>query len=180
MLRTTTLALTLVAWTFATLGTAQAHETVASTTPSANEALPEGPEEVSMTFTAEPLDVGSSISVVDSAGETWSTGEVQRDAATLTQPLRTPMPAGSYEVRWRTVSSDGHPISGTFSFTVTATGTTDQPEPTNPQEPEPTSSEAANEGESSISFGILVLATLAVVVAGVAVRALIKNRRQRT
>jgi hypothetical protein len=25
---------------------------------------------------------------------------------------------GTYQVRWRTASSDGHPISGTFDFTV--------------------------------------------------------------
>jgi hypothetical protein len=28
------------------------------------------------------------------------------------------MPEGSYQVRWRVVSSDGHPISGSFEFAV--------------------------------------------------------------
>ena len=34
--------------------------------------------------------------------------------ATLTEPL----PAGTHTVQWRVVSSDGHPIEGTFTLTV--------------------------------------------------------------
>lgn len=33
-------------------------------------------------------------------------------------------PAGQYEVEWRVVSSDGHPVSGTFDFTYEPDGST--------------------------------------------------------
>jgi len=36
------------------------------------------------------------------------------------QKLRNGAPAGKYTVVWRVVSSDSHPIEGTFTFTATA------------------------------------------------------------
>jgi len=40
------------------------------------------------------------------------------------QKLRPGAPAGEYTVVWRVVSSDSHPIEGTFKFTVSGTSTT--------------------------------------------------------
>ena len=40
------------------------------------------------------------------------------------QPLRAGAPAGAYTVVWRVVSSDSHPIEGTFGFTVAEGSTT--------------------------------------------------------
>lgn len=33
-------------------------------------------------------------------------------------PITGPMPAGAYTVNWVTASSDGHPIKGSYGFTV--------------------------------------------------------------
>ena len=35
------------------------------------------------------------------------------------QPIDDAAKAGTYRVEWRSTSSDGHPLSGTFDFTVT-------------------------------------------------------------
>jgi cobalamin biosynthesis Mg chelatase CobN len=37
---------------------------------------------------------------------------------TVTQPLADGLPAGAYTVEYRVTSGDGHPISGSFAFTV--------------------------------------------------------------
>jgi len=54
------------------------------------------------------------------------------------QKLRAGAPAGQFTVLWRVVSSDSHPIEGTFTFTATAaaagTGTAGPGSPTTPAE----------------------------------------------
>ncbi|MDE2598429.1 MAG: copper homeostasis periplasmic binding protein CopC [Rhodocyclaceae bacterium] len=40
------------------------------------------------------------------------------DAKTMVLTPTSPLPAGGYRVDWRAVSSDTHPITGNFSFTV--------------------------------------------------------------
>ncbi|MBK9476329.1 MAG: copper resistance protein CopC [Tetrasphaera sp.] len=56
------------------------------------------------------------------------------DGATVTQKLPE-LTAGTYRAAYRVVSADGHPISGTISFTVKATPS---PSPTVTASPRPT------------------------------------------
>jgi hypothetical protein len=49
-----------------------------------------------------------------------SDGPAAIEGTTVVQPLTAGLPAGAYRVDWRSTSSDGHPLSGTFDFTVTA------------------------------------------------------------
>jgi len=53
-------------------------------------------------------------------GGSYGDGAPRSVDRTLTQPVG-PLPAGVVRVAWRTVSADGHPIEGGFTFT-TATG----------------------------------------------------------
>ena len=50
----------------------------------------------------------------------WADGKVEIVDNVATQKLREGAPAGKYTVPWRVVSSDSHPIEGTFTFTATA------------------------------------------------------------
>ena len=180
MIRLTAAAvLALAVINIATIAPANAHEGLVSSTPASDSALPQSPTEVSLTFTAEPLDVGSSITVVDSSGEAWSDAEPVRDGVTLTQALRAPLPSGTYEVRWRTVSGDGHPISDSFSFTVDVddgAATDTPPAPTSTPEPAPSGS--VDEG-GPVSFGVLLLAGLGAVVLVVLIRNVLRTRNSR-
>lgn len=69
--RTAAAVLALAVINIATIAPANAHEGLVSSTPASDSALTQSPTEVSLTFTSEPLDVGSSITVVASSGETW-------------------------------------------------------------------------------------------------------------
>jgi methionine-rich copper-binding protein CopC len=102
-------------------GPASAHDAAESTSPAQGAALPAPPGEVSVTFSNKPLGIGSSLSVKDAGGTEWADGSVQIVDNVATQKLRPGGPAGKYTVAWRVVSSDSHPIEGTFTFTA-ATG----------------------------------------------------------
>lgn len=97
---------------------AHAHDQVLSTTPSSKEHLAGAPPEVSMVFTDNILEIGATILVVDDAGDNWVSGDMRVEGPQASQSLDADMPDGRYQVRWRVVSADGHPISGTFDFAV--------------------------------------------------------------
>ncbi|GAA1470181.1 hypothetical protein GCM10017607_08810 [Microbacterium thalassium] len=64
------------------------------------------------------LTVGAVIVVVDASGADWVDGDLEIREGTVVAPLEKGMPDAGYEVRWRVVSADGHPISGLIPFTV--------------------------------------------------------------
>jgi len=97
---------------------AHAHDQVLSTSPAADEHLEVAPTRVTMTFTDDILDVGAIVQVVDAQGTNRATGMLALDRASATQPLTPGLADGAYQVRWRVVSADGHPVAGTFDFSV--------------------------------------------------------------
>ncbi|MFF2346402.1 copper resistance protein CopC [Pseudarthrobacter sp. NPDC058119] len=97
---------------------ASAHDAAESTSPAQGAALAAPPAEVSVTFGSKPLGIGSSFSVKDAGGTEWADGSVQIVDNVAIQKLRPGGPAGTYTVAWRVVSSDSHPIEGTFTFSA--------------------------------------------------------------
>ena len=110
----------LAAALFGGAGPAAAHDAAESSSPAGGATLAAPPEQVSVTFTNNPLAIGSQFLVTDAAGTNWADGGVQILDNIASQKLRPGAPAGPYTVAWRVASSDGHPIEGRFSFTVTA------------------------------------------------------------
>jgi methionine-rich copper-binding protein CopC len=108
---------------------ASAHDAAESTSPAPGTTVATPPEKVSITFNKNPLMLGSQIVVTDAAGNSWADGAVEIVDNVASQKLKPGAPAGAFTVAWRVVSSDSHPIEGTFSFTATAgaTGTTAAP-----------------------------------------------------
>ncbi|MFP5311078.1 MAG: copper resistance protein CopC [Actinomycetes bacterium] len=101
-------------------GPASAHDAAESTSPAQGAVLAAPPGEVSVTFSNKPLGIGSAFSVKDAGGTEWADGAVQIIDNVASQKLRSGGPAGAYTVSWRVVSSDSHPIEGTFTFTAAA------------------------------------------------------------
>ena len=97
---------------------AQAHDRLVSSDPESGATLESAPEEIGLTFSANVQDVGGSVDLTDGDGEKVSVGSPETDGTTVTTAIEDDLPAGDYEVRWRVVSSDGHPISGVVDFTV--------------------------------------------------------------
>jgi methionine-rich copper-binding protein CopC len=103
---------------------ASAHDAVESTTPADGETVAVMPSEITLTLDNTPGTLGSAISVKDAAGTNWADGQLTVLDHVVSQPIRAGAPAGTYTVLWRVVSSDSHPIDGSFSFTASgAAGT---------------------------------------------------------
>lgn len=111
---------------------ALAHDELVSSVPADGDELPTSPAAVTLTF-GEPVSADfSQVVVTGPDAAAWQVGSPSVDGATLTQPLTESAPAGTYEVAWRVVSTDGHPVSGVFSYVVAGNPATPTAPPTAP------------------------------------------------
>ncbi|MCB2176968.1 MAG: copper resistance protein CopC [Actinomycetales bacterium] len=99
---------------------AQAHDQLISTDPPDGAVLDTAPASVGLTFSEDVLDISTTVVVAGPDGSVPTTASV--DGTTVTAPLPADLPDGAYTVTWRVVSSDGHPVQGSFGFTVQAAG----------------------------------------------------------
>jgi len=96
---------------------AQAHNNVVGTSPADGTTAKVVPAQVVLTFNEPALAVGTEIIVTGPAGQV-QTGAAVLVNNTVTEHLQPGSPAGQYTVVWRVTSSDGHPVSGRFSFSA--------------------------------------------------------------
>ncbi|MEV7646249.1 copper resistance CopC family protein [Arthrobacter sp. NPDC089319] len=99
---------------------AAAHDELISSTPENGAVLDTPPTEVTLKFSANVMDIGATTQVLDGEGTDWAAGAPVLSGSQVSIPLRDGMPDGDYQLGWRVVSSDGHPIEGTLKFTVAA------------------------------------------------------------
>ena len=129
--------------------TASAHADLQVSTPEDGESLEIAPEEIRLTFSEELFEELVEISILDAAGDLYSTIEVEQTPPPGTDvifPWPTKAPPGEYSIAYRVVSADGHPVTGTISFSYAATAP--EPNPSDPA-PEPTPSDSTPSTQSS-------------------------------
>ncbi|WP_449386335.1 copper resistance CopC family protein [Cellulomonas soli] len=108
----------LVAGSLATASTASAHDQLLSSSPADGEVVTTAPAALTLEFSADVLDLSTAVVL------TLPDGSVREDlAVTVAGPIVTAalpgdLVSGAYAVAWRVVSADGHPIEGTFAYTV--------------------------------------------------------------
>ncbi len=78
------------------------------------------PAKIGLIFDHTPIAIGSVVRVEDATGTDQADGPVVIVDNHVTQAVKADAPDGKYTVIWRVVSSDGHPIDGTFTFTAGA------------------------------------------------------------
>ncbi len=119
--------------------TVAAHAELVETSPAADATVEGTPTEISATF-SEGIEPDSGLSLRDAAGDEIASGGLDPDdpARLLISPVPELAP-GTYEVRWTSVTDDGHIERDTWSFTVTA-APTPTPSPTPSPTAEPTAS----------------------------------------
>jgi methionine-rich copper-binding protein CopC len=102
---------------------ASAHSVLESSAPAKDSSIATAPAEVVLQFN-EPLDTGfTELAVLGPDGAShWEGGTPVITGPKLSAPLKPLGPAGKYTVHYRIVSSDGHPVFGTFAFTLTSAG----------------------------------------------------------
>ncbi|GAB3253720.1 copper resistance CopC family protein [Kineosporia babensis] len=166
-------------------GPALAHDALTESNPEDGSTVKTLPDEIELIFNNNPLALGSVVRIEGPDGDVTE-GKPKIVDETVSQAIAPGAAAGEYQVQWRVTSSDGHPISGEFSFTAeagneapatvepTAEATeTTVAETTAPAETatevatESTSAEADSGGTSPVL--IITLAVLAVVILGAVV-----------
>jgi methionine-rich copper-binding protein CopC len=97
---------------------ASAHDGLVSSSPLANEKLTTAPTKVTLSFAETPLSAGLGVVVKGPDGKSVVAGPPAVDGTDVITPLVTLDASGTYTVSWRVVATDGHPVSGTFTFSV--------------------------------------------------------------
>ncbi|WP_114853693.1 copper resistance CopC family protein [Brachybacterium sp. YJGR34] len=97
---------------------ASAHDTLLSSDPADGDVLETSPEAITLTYSADILAVSPVVRITDESGTELADITPTVDGPTATATLPEPLPAGTHTVQWRVVSSDGHPIEGSFTVTV--------------------------------------------------------------
>lgn len=101
---------------------ALAHTRLVGSDPADGASLATAPDRVALTFNEAMQADFSTVTVVGPDGAEWQTGEVAASGDTVTVAVRPLGPAGRYEIGYRVVSDDGHPVAGSVAFTLTAPG----------------------------------------------------------
>ncbi len=148
---------------------ASADAALVSTDPSDGAVLENAPDSLTLSFNSTLLDGIAEVAVSNSAGE-LVTGVIAESAGTEVIAFwPADLPGGTYKVAYRIVAEDGHPVTGSFSFSYpdAATATAD-PEVTTMEAPtaEPTTTQQSATESSSMLVWVLGFVALALVAAG--------------
>lgn len=156
---------------------AAAHTELDSSSPGANATLSGLPPRVTLTFSDEMTQKYAKVALTGPDGKSAGTGDPQVQGKSVSLPVDVRSPAGRYTVGYRVVSADGHPVSGSYTFTVRDV---DGPSPSpraaesadEPSSPAARKTEAAETAEepsntnTSVLVGGGVLALVAVAAGG--------------
>jgi methionine-rich copper-binding protein CopC len=146
------------------VGPAAAHDVLIATEPADGAVVAAAPTQVKLTFAQQALSIGTRMRVTGPGGAVVSSRPVQVVGSYVTQPLDPGLSPGGYTVVWRVTSADGHPVSGTFGFTLA--GSSDAAPAAAPARP------AGGSGTSSTArivviavagIGLVVLGALAMI-----------------
>ncbi|MFF0489196.1 copper resistance CopC family protein [Nocardia sp. NPDC003482] len=106
----------------AAAGPAAAHSTPVASDPAENASIDTGPARASVTFNENLQTEFPSLTVVGPDGNRWDKGQPTIDGPTVSVAVGDLGPAGKYTIAYRVTSADGHPVSGTRTFTLTTAG----------------------------------------------------------
>jgi methionine-rich copper-binding protein CopC len=96
----------------------QAHDVLVGTNPADGSTVEVPPHHVTLTFSEPAVALGTEIVVTAPDGTVASTGPAELVDTNVNQYLLEKLPKGLYTVQWRVTSDDGHPVTGSFTFTA--------------------------------------------------------------
>ncbi|MDL4818359.1 copper resistance CopC family protein [Actinomadura opuntiae] len=138
---------------------ASAHTSLTGASPAQN-ATVAPPAQVVLTY-GDPVQLPQVV-ITDAQGGRHESGAPQAVDNKVTEAVKGTLPNGVYTVGWRVVSPDGHPISGTYKFTVTGSaGAAPAPSAS------ASASKASGRASGSDSSGWLWIGLIALVVVAV-------------
>ncbi len=99
---------------------ALAHAQLIDASPQANQVLTTSPSEFKLNFSDTLIDLGPNshwLKVENSAGQIVSSDASLEGSLLTAVPLQALKP-GKYQLSWRVLSEDGHPVQGSYQFTI--------------------------------------------------------------
>ncbi|WP_329010670.1 copper resistance protein CopC [Micromonospora rifamycinica] len=97
---------------------ARAHNSLTSASPAREATLPSAPTEITLEFLARLDPAFTTIVLTDGTKRRVPTGDPVVTGTKSTVQLTDTLPNGTYTVAYRVVSADGHPVQGSYPFTV--------------------------------------------------------------
>lgn len=173
-------ALTALVVTLLAAPPASAHDVLVGSDPADGATVATPPTRITLTFEEAPQSQFATITVVGADGAHHEQGAAVVDGEQVTVPVRAGVPAGRYQIGWRVVSDDGHPVSGALGFTVPAgaapSSAAPAATPVTPAAPSATPvANAASDGDDGGVPG-WVFAVVAVVVVAAALAFVLRRR----
>lgn len=101
-----------------------AHNSLVSSNPADQATVEKSPSKVELVFD-QPVQKGDGLNTVSVTGPDktgWRTGKVEIASNVVSASLDDLGPAGSYQISYRIVSADGHPVSGEVTFSLAKAG----------------------------------------------------------
>ncbi|MDM4719525.1 copper resistance protein CopC [Micromonospora sp. WMMA1363] len=111
-------ALTVVALLLVPAAPAAAHNALKAATPAKDARLTEPPKQITLEFLQKLNPAFTTITLSDATLQKVPTSEPTVDGGEGTITVDQALPNGTYTVAYRVVSADGHPVQGSYRFTV--------------------------------------------------------------
>ncbi|WP_420119129.1 copper resistance CopC family protein [Micromonospora sp.] len=155
---------------------ARAHNGLRSGSPARDATLTRAPTEITLEFMARLDPTLTTIVLTDGTKRRVPTGDPVVSGATGSVRVTGPLPNGTYTVAYRVVSADGHPVQGSYPFTVAdPAGPAAAPSP-DPPGPSAAAVAPGRGGGRATVVGV----TGSVVVAQLAAAAVLRRRRRQS
>ncbi|MGC5032859.1 copper resistance CopC family protein [Micromonospora sp. DT229] len=172
---------------------AHAHNVLRKATPAQDAELTKAPKKITLDFLQKLNPAFTTITLSDADKQPVATSEPEVEGTKGTVTIDSTLPNGVYTVAYRVVSSDGHPVQGSYKFTVADPSATAEPSPSPSPEPtEPTESPSPTAEQTSVApaspaagdssgggAGTAALLTGAVLLAALAIGAVVVLLRRR-
>ncbi len=99
-------------------GAASAHAELIATDPADGAIVDRAPEALTMQFSEDVSLRPDGVRVLGTTGKRVDAGSATAAGSDVTVPLEGTIADGTYVVAWRALSADGHPVRGSYTFSV--------------------------------------------------------------
>lgn len=100
-------------------GIAAAHTALASSDPAKDATVTAPPPAIELTFTEDVNPAFANVAISSEDGRQWVSGSPRVQGRRVTSTMGPDRPGdGVYTVGYRVVSADGHPVTGSYTFTI--------------------------------------------------------------
>ena len=155
---------------------ALAHTGLESSTPAQGSTVTEKLNEITLTFLTK-IEETSSFTLTDSSNKEMDIDGITVNDDILTGNVTESLENGTYQINWKIIGADGHPMEGVIDFVLDAPEETEAVEPTNEsmdaeepiesstEEQETTVEASEEEKNSNSTVGIIIVLVIIVALA---------------